>query len=59
MFDELNLHRITAYVLPDNAPSIRLLESRGFVLEGTARSYLLLHGYWRDHLQYSLVRNTL
>lgn len=50
---ELNLHRITAYVLPDNIPSIRLLERLGFEWEGTARDYALVNGIWRDHLQYA------
>ncbi len=56
MFDELNLHRIQAFVLPDNEPSIRLLESHGFKREGIARSNLFLQGEWRDHAQYSLIR---
>lgn len=52
---ELNLHRISAYVLPDNIPSIRLLERLGFEWEGTARDYALVNGVWRDHLQYARI----
>ena len=33
-FGELKLHRITAWVLPDNVPSIRLLGRLGFQFEG-------------------------
>lgn len=52
---ECRLHRIEAYVLPDNQPSIRLLMRLGFELEGTARDYAIINGQWKDHLQYSLL----
>lgn len=52
---ELNLHRITAYVLPENQPSIRLLDRLGFTPEGTARDYAMINGAWRDHLQYARI----
>lgn len=52
---ECSLHRIEAYVLPSNQPSIRLLHRLGFELEGTARDYAMIHGIWQDHLQYSLL----
>lgn len=52
---ELKLHRITAYVLPSNQPSISLLERLGFELEGTARDYAIIDGQWHDHLQYAWI----
>lgn len=52
---ELNLHRITAYVLPDNAPSVHLLKRLDFALEGTARDYAFINGAWHDHLQYARI----
>lgn len=55
IFDEIGLHRIVAWVQPDNEPSIRLLESVGFKREGICRDYLKLHGMWTDHAQYSLL----
>jgi ribosomal-protein-alanine N-acetyltransferase len=55
IFRELRLHRVMAMVLPDNAPSIRLLERLGFVCEGISREHLLLHGVWADHAQYCLL----
>ena len=55
VFHELKLHRALAYVLPDNTASIRLLERVGFVREGISRDYLLLHGKWMDHVQYSML----
>lgn len=53
--EEMNLHRITAYVLPDNQPSIQLLERLHFALEGTARDYAMINGQWQDHLQYARI----
>ena len=55
IFGELKLHRIVAWVLPDNMPSIRLLGRLGFQFEGICRDYLFLQGAWRDHAQYSLL----
>lgn len=52
---ECSLHRIEAYVLPSNQPSIRLLKHLDFELEGTARDYAIINGQWKDHLQYSLL----
>lgn len=55
-FYELNLHRIAAYIMPDNQPSIRLVEQTGFEYEGIARGYALIRGIWEDHLVYSILR---
>lgn len=55
MFEDLHLHRIQAWVLPDNYSSIQLLQTHGFRKEGIARSYLLLHNEWKDHVQFSLI----
>lgn len=54
-FEKLKLHRIEAACLPENAPSIHLLEKVGFSLEGQARSYLCIAGSWRDHLLWGLL----
>lgn len=56
MFEEENLHRIEAYVMPSNIPSIKLLESLGFIQEGLCRSSICVHGKWEDHLLFSLLR---
>jgi len=53
---ELSLHRIEAYVQPDNAPSIRLLSRLGFKEEGYLQKYAEIHGHWTDHLIYSYLR---
>lgn len=56
MFNDLNLHRIKAYVKEDNWPSIHLLESLNFQYEGTCRQSIKIQGEWEDHLQYALIR---
>ena len=54
-FYELNLHRITAHIMPDNTASIRLAERIGFQLEGVARKSALIRGVWEDHMIYSIL----
>ena len=48
-FDEANLHRVEAGVMPHNPRSMRVLEKAGFTRVGFAPHYLRLHGEWRDH----------
>ncbi len=52
-FLTLQLRRIEAACLPDNAASIRLLQKAGFTGEGRAREYLCIAGEWRDHLLFA------
>jgi ribosomal-protein-alanine N-acetyltransferase len=54
-FDTLRLHRIEAACIPDNAPSIALLERNGFQREGFARAYLKINDAWRDHVLLALL----
>lgn len=55
IFEDLALHRVTAWVLPENQPSIRLLERLSFSCEGLCRSVLPIRGEWRDHLLFARV----
>ena len=55
MFSELQIHRIMAWVMPENEPSIRLLQSLGFAYEGMNSDHLYMHGKWVSHAQYSLI----
>ncbi len=55
VFAENHMHRIEAFVLPDNKPSINLLTRLGFECEGTARSVIRLHDKFVDHLRYVLI----
>jgi ribosomal-protein-alanine N-acetyltransferase len=52
-FARLRLHRIEAACIPDNLPSIAVLERNGFQREGYARGYLKIDGGWRDHVLYA------
>jgi ribosomal-protein-alanine N-acetyltransferase len=55
-FEKLNLSRIEAACLPENAASRALLESSGFKYEGVAQSYLQIEGRWRTHVLYAALR---
>ncbi len=50
---EYRFHRIEAYVMPDNEPSIRLLERLTFVREGLLHHFAKINGRWEDHFLYS------
>jgi [ribosomal protein S5]-alanine N-acetyltransferase len=54
-FSRLRLHRIEAACIPENAPSIALLQRNGFRREGYARDFLKINGAWRDHLLFALI----
>ncbi|WP_425052004.1 GNAT family N-acetyltransferase [Psychromarinibacter sp. S121] len=55
-FNELDLSRIEAACLPENAASRGVLEKSGFKYEGVAQSYLQINGRWRNHVLYSNLR---
>jgi ribosomal-protein-alanine N-acetyltransferase len=51
----VNLHRLQAAHLPENARSAAVLRRLGFEREGLARNYLFINGAWRDHVVNALV----
>lgn len=55
-FRHLDLSRIEAACLPENAASRGLLERSGFKYEGVAQSYLQIDGRWRTHVLYACLR---
>ena len=55
-FDVLDLSRIEAACLPENAASRGVLEQCGFKYEGVAQSYLQIDGRWRNHVLYANLR---
>lgn len=55
-FTDLNLSRIEAACLPENAASRGVLETAGFKYEGVAQSYLQINGRWRNHVLYANLR---
>jgi ribosomal-protein-alanine N-acetyltransferase len=55
-FRELGLHRLEANIQSNNVRSIALVESLGFVREGTARRFLKIGNRWRDHERWALLK---
>ncbi|MBQ9391897.1 MAG: GNAT family N-acetyltransferase [Lachnospiraceae bacterium] len=55
MINDLELHRFEALVLPENAPSIAILENLGFKKEGLLRDKIMIQDKWRDHYLYGLL----
>ena len=55
-FTAMDLSRIEAACLPENAPSRGVLEKCGFKYEGVAQSYLQINGRWRNHVLYANLR---
>ncbi len=55
-FTALDLSRVEAACLPENAPSRGVLEKCGFKYEGVAQSYLQINGRWRNHVLYANLR---
>jgi ribosomal-protein-alanine N-acetyltransferase len=56
-FNVLDLSRIEAACLPENAASRGVLEKCGFKYEGVAQSYLQIAGRWRNHVLYANLRS--
>ena len=55
IFGEYGLHRIESAVLPNNIPSIRLMEKLRFHQEGLARDFAFLENEWKDHIKYARI----
>ncbi len=55
-FESLDLSRLSAACLPENAASRGVLEKCGFKYEGVAQSYLQIAGRWRNHVLYANLR---
>ncbi|PTX64341.1 ribosomal-protein-alanine N-acetyltransferase [Melghirimyces profundicolus] len=53
-FQEAELHRIEASVMPRNRASIRVVERTGFRYIGLAKQHLKINGKWEDHHLYAL-----
>lgn len=55
-FTAMDLSRVEAACLPENAASRGVLEKSGFKYEGVAQSYLQIDGRWRNHVLYANLR---
>ena len=59
VFDDMQLHRIEANVMPRNLRSSRVLVKLGFAEEGLARQYLKINGVWEDHIHFVMLNDNL
>lgn len=57
LFEVKEINRLQATTLPENTPSIRVLEKCGFIFEGKARKAMFHKGEYRDVNVYSILRN--
>lgn len=55
-FRTMNLHRVEAFVAPNNEPSLRLLKRMKFTQEGYLREHYKVNGKMEDSLLFSLLR---
>lgn len=58
-FEEMQLHRIEANIMPANTRSIKLVTSLGFEDEGLAKKYLKIKGRWQDHRHYVILNEPM
>ncbi|GGE60576.1 RimJ/RimL family protein N-acetyltransferase [Priestia taiwanensis] len=56
-FQQLNLHRIEAGVMPHNIGSMKVLEKAGFHKEGIARKNVKINGTWEDHQTLAIINS--
>lgn len=54
MFNDFELHRIEANVVPRNIRSLRVMEKLNFEREGFSRRYLEINGKWEDHIHFAV-----
>lgn len=52
IFNEYGMHRIEAFIMPNNMASLRLIERLPFIYEGISYSYANINGIWSDHKRY-------
>lgn len=57
MFNDHHLHRIEAFIMPNNYPSVKLAERLNFTFEGISYSYANINGVWSDHKRYALINH--
>jgi len=59
MFNEYKIHRVEANIIPENLPSIKVVEKIGFEKEGYSKRYLNINGKWRDHIHFAIYNDNL
>jgi [ribosomal protein S5]-alanine N-acetyltransferase len=56
-FQEMNLHRLEANIMPRNEASLSVVRKLGFKEEGLAKRYLKINGKWEDHIHMVLLND--
>lgn len=56
-FAQLELHRISAAIGPDNYASLHVVQKLGMSREGRIRDHVFTNGAWRDSELYSILRH--
>jgi len=59
VFDEYKLHRVEAFILPENEPSLNLVKRLGFHYEGQRKSYMHINGRYRDHEAFYMLEDDM
>jgi len=59
VFDEYKMHRIEAFILPENEKSINLVKRAGFHYEGQRISYMHINGRYRDHEAFYILEDDM
>lgn len=59
VFDEYKMHRIEAFILPENEKSINLVKRVGFHYEGQRISYMHINGRYRDHESFYILEDDM
>jgi ribosomal-protein-alanine N-acetyltransferase len=55
-FEQMKLHRIEAFIGPANIPSLKLVQSLGFIQEGHLREHYFKDGKIEDSVVFSLLK---
>lgn len=55
----MNIHRIEAFILPENEASLAVVERCGFMREGVRYSYMHINGRWRDHISFFILDDAI
>ena len=58
-FEDLNLHRLEANIMPRNEASLNVVRKLGFQDEGLAKRYLKINGKWEDHIHMVLLNDQM
>ena len=59
VFYEYKMHRIEAFILPENERSLALVNRLGFHYEGRRISYMHINGEYRDHEAFYILENDM